>query len=130
MSEQREEVRDSIAAWLEYATTDLQAAETLLTSGLSGPACFHAQPAAEKALKAYLLWLGATSVPRTHDLGALSERIRRCGGSVPAEQALSHLSDYAVESRYPELPLPGHDEARAAVAVASDVLVWVRDAVR
>jgi HEPN domain-containing protein len=45
--------------WLEKAALDLRAAELLVGSsdaGLLGNAAFHAQQAAEKALKAFLAW--------------------------------------------------------------------------
>ncbi len=58
--------------WMGFAEADLAAAVRLIGGPDLPPrlACFHAQQAAEKALKATLVWAG-TPVPRTHDLVAL-----------------------------------------------------------
>ena len=58
--------------WLRYAEEDLIAAETLLGQPHVVPrhACWLAQQAAEKALKAVLVFL-QIDFPRSHDLDAL-----------------------------------------------------------
>lgn len=65
--------------------------------------CFHAQQAAEKYLKAYLISRGA-QVERTHDLEFL---LARCQRFDPTLGALLNdcqaLSDHAVDSRYPDM---------------------------
>lgn len=44
--------------WLRYAREDLQAAEVLAERGVAPrQACFHAQQAAEKAIKAIFVFL-------------------------------------------------------------------------
>lgn len=62
--------RAIVRQWLAKAEQDLQAAETLLTAEhqLFYPACFHAQQAAEKFLKAFLAW-HQIEFPKTHSLG-------------------------------------------------------------
>jgi HEPN domain-containing protein len=63
--------------------------------------CFHAQQAAEKALKAVLVsW--RIDFPYTHDIKGLL-RIAETSGIVipPTIQQAALLTPYAVETRYP-----------------------------
>jgi HEPN domain-containing protein len=63
--------------------------------------CFHAQQAAEKAIKGVLLSRGIR-FPYVHDLGALLSLAARHGVLVPDEiAAADRLTDYAVLTRYP-----------------------------
>ncbi|HWB71115.1 MAG TPA: HEPN domain-containing protein [Egibacteraceae bacterium] len=61
--------------WLRQAEADLEAAR-LLRERLAALACFHAQQAAEKALKAVLYAAGERVVLR-HSLGALGEAVNQ-----------------------------------------------------
>ena len=58
--------------WLRFATEDLDAAQRMLADRSSAPrhVCWHAQQAAERALKAALV-LEGIDFPFTHDLNAL-----------------------------------------------------------
>ena len=69
---QTTEVFTETARWLRYAEEDLITAETLLAQAHIPPrqACWFAQQAAEKALKAVLIFL-QIDFPRTHDLNLL-----------------------------------------------------------
>jgi HEPN domain-containing protein len=125
-----EEAKASAESWLEYATRDLRAASVL--SGepdLSGAACFHAQQAAEKALKALLAWLSDEDIPRTHDLLHLNSLIVERGGPQLPRNSLRVLSQHAVASRYPEIELPTDREAAQARQLAEEVVNQVRQAV-
>jgi HEPN domain-containing protein len=63
--------------------------------------CFHAQQAAEKALKAVCLALGI-DFPYVHDLEQLREVLETAGVSLPPELAdVDDLTPYAVDTRYP-----------------------------
>ena len=53
--------------WLCKAEEDLLAAKSLLRDEILGPALYHTQQCAEKALKAYLA-LKKQKIKRTHDL--------------------------------------------------------------
>jgi HEPN domain-containing protein len=52
-----DELREDVERWLRYALVDLTGAERAIQLGGFGPSlpCYHAQQAAEKALKAGLL---------------------------------------------------------------------------
>jgi outer membrane protein OmpA-like peptidoglycan-associated protein/HEPN domain-containing protein len=91
-----------VTQWLALAREDLLAGESILTAPLSsyGTASFHAQQAAEKALKA-LLVKHQTEFSKSHNIGQLlrlaeppapgiserlelaRRRIRRCGDRTP-----------------------------------------------
>ncbi len=125
-----EEGRASYEAWMAYADEDLQVASVLLPQGFSGAVCFHAQQAAEKALKAYLAWLGEEDIPRTHVLLSLTTLIQQCGGEQPPQDGLRTLNQHAVASRYPEEVPPTDEEAGEALTLAQELLDFVRQAVK
>ena len=118
-----------VRRWMEKARRDFLTS----TRGLQAKApftdivCFHAQQAAEKSLKAYLLWKGV-DFPKTH---ALEDLVLLAAQHDPeflafTEQAAT-LTPHAVESRYPEFEEPALDDARAAVAFAGRVREAVAD---
>lgn len=85
---------------------------------------FHAQQAAEKALKA-LLVAHEVSPPRTHDLAQLLVLLPV---APPIESAtVEPLTDYAVVPRYPTSRL-GDVAARDALELAHAVVTAVRQA--
>jgi HEPN domain-containing protein len=117
------------SAWVEKADHDLKAIELLRTSD-EAPwdiIVYHAQQAAEKYLKAFLV-SRAQQPPKTHDLPTL---IELCGAQDDAfvvfvDDAL-FLSPLAVLSRYPGDPAePNREDAERGVEIA----YRVREAVR
>jgi HEPN domain-containing protein len=115
----------SAADWLRHAYSDLALA-TLTPSPriLLEQLCFHAQQAAEKALKAILVAY-AIPVPRTHNLRSLLDLLP-AELSVPAEVLeAAGLSDYAVASRDPGTSEAiEDDEYRDAISMAEAVVYW------
>ncbi len=110
-----------------YARADLHVAEVLAADAeVPGRiVCFHAQQAAEKALKAALV---AAEIPfrKTHDVVVLA-------GLTPAELAqalnvldVAVLQPWAVDGRYPgDLPDATAQQASIVVATAAAVLSCV-----
>ncbi|HEY3397077.1 MAG TPA: HEPN domain-containing protein [Armatimonadota bacterium] len=113
---------ESAAVWLEFAEVDLAAARKLVEADLLAPACFHAQQAAEKALKAYLVALGESRLPHTHNLTQLARAAAALGGEMIAGEGVRKLTDYAVEIRYPDAPAPDENEAGQALAWAAEIV--------
>jgi HEPN domain-containing protein len=114
--------------WLTKASHDLRGA-TLASSAqaaLWDIAAFHAQQAAEKALKAFLAW---HDVPfrRTHNLVELLEECEVIDAAfaslrVPAE----FLTRFAVDPRYPGMAAePNAEIAERAVQQAREVVSFV-----
>jgi HEPN domain-containing protein len=116
-----------VRAWLERARDDWNAARTLFDAASGGlqTVAFHCQQAAEKALKAYLVWRGA-ELERIHDLGRI---VARCAAFDGEFEMLRHdvvpLTQYAVVSRYPGPPVPSLQEATRALAVVDRVWAFV-----
>ena len=107
--------------WLAQAEVDLEAARHL-SPRFPALACFHAQQAAEKALKAVLIKRGI-SIRKTHDLEELH---RLVGGDFePSAEELAPLTPYAVQSRYPDWPVqpaPTDEDVRRAIDAADRAL--------
>jgi HEPN domain-containing protein len=115
--------------WMEYVVRDMQAMRLLEGQPLMEAAvCFHAQQAAEKALKAYLAALCDEDIPRTHDLRRLHSLVLERGGEKPPTRGLLYLNQHAVASRYPEEEFPTPEEAQEAVEFASEIVGFVRGA--
>lgn len=89
---------------------------------------FHAQQAAEKALKAVAV-LAELVVPRTHDLAALGQTILDTGEILPLTiDQLRGLNPFAVEYRYDDELIPQTTrEALAATLVA--IMDWAENKV-
>ena len=122
---------DTVEAWLRYADEDLQEA-----AGARFPrnAAYHAQQAAEKALKALIFHLGGEP-PRTHDLVQLLLDIaaldRAVGTRLLAahQNAAAELTLFAVTPRYPGAGDVSPEQARSAVSAAQAIVETVRKAV-
>ncbi len=105
---------------LRLAVEDLGTAGRLHSSEIEPPrqACFHAQQAAEKALKA-ALELEHSDYPHTHKLGDLRSQLPPTWPVHELDVDLDRLSESAVSARYPEVRmLPTRAEAVEAVADA------------
>jgi HEPN domain-containing protein len=114
--------------WMHYAETDLLAAERLLNQPDIAPhvACFHAQQAAEKALKAALVF-EQIEPPRTHNLDAVRDCLPPAWRVHANHPSLGRLTAWAVESRYPGMaPEATVTQARDAVAQARAVVRSIR----
>ncbi len=112
------------ARWLRYAREDLITAETLLKQPHVPPrqACWHAQQAAERALKAALIFL-QTDFRRTHDLNVLQDLLPDSWQLKTTPSNLADLNRWAVEARYPE-NMQEATEADASEAVKQAQSVW------
>ena len=112
--------------WLRKAENDLKASELLHQEGLYDEAAFHAQQAAEKALKA-LLTAYKIKPPKTHSIERLLSILEeKVDVSWAYEENLPALSYYAVEIRYPAPPIPA-EEAEEALELARKVLEWATE---
>ena len=122
---------DKAMTWLHKAENDLLAADNNLNSSRIpfDVVCFHCQQAAEKLLKALLVFLNMQP-PRTHDLLALLQEARTYLAT-PTPETIENccvvLNPYAIEIRYPDdesnPTLEDSNEARRAADV---VYNWIR----
>ena len=110
--------------WLRVADEDLQLMRVIATN--NAPArgiAFHAQQAADKALKAALVFEGIDP-PRTHSLNELRNLLPVSWRVRSEYPELGPLSLWATEGRYSfELPTQSADEAlRQAEGIVASVL--------
>ncbi len=127
MPDDRDELVDELAAeWLRRARADMTVAALTDDERIAPEiAAFHAQQAAEKALKAVLV-RRQVDFPRTHSIGVL---LAICeDAEMPGVEDLadaSGLTRYAVAARYPTQDEPvSRQEAREAATLAAQVFVW------
>lgn len=110
---------------LRKARQDRIALDALLSAQVFDTACFHAQQAAEKWLKAFLAYQ-SMAFPHTHNLAKLVEA---CAGVDPAFRLLmptvASLTPFAVELRYDDAFWPTESVAREARTSAPEVLAFV-----
>jgi HEPN domain-containing protein len=94
---------DLAKGWWRKGDSDLTSAQLCLAAGRAmDTACFHAQQAAEKYLKAYLV-LMKKDFPFMHNLSALVELCKSEDVSFDKiQEPAEALTPYAVEARYDE----------------------------
>ena len=112
--------------WLRRARSDLALAKMPLPDGaLYEDLCFHAQQAAEKAIKSVYRSEGC-EFRYTHDLGELLDGLSRYGVAVPEKvREAVDLTDFAWQARYPGPAEPVSSvEYRRAVGLAETVVDW------
>jgi HEPN domain-containing protein len=116
--------------WLVLANEDLAMAEYAMAGGIFRQACFHAQQAAEKALKGFLVARAGAhakshsleqllfSDPGVHDeLQPWRERLRRLDGFYLATRYADAISLEAGE--------PTREEARASLDDAKGIVAEI-----
>jgi len=114
--------------WMSFAQEDLEAAEGVAAQWNAAPrhACWLAQQAVEKALKAILVYL-QIDFPKSHDLDVLRHRIPDDWMVKLEHPDLAELTEWAVEARYPgDWPVADKEDARDAVVQARAVCESVR----
>lgn len=116
--------------WLDKAENDLKNVEIILASQAKplpfDTACFHCQQAAEKFIKAFLVFHRKT-FPFTHNLADLVAICMQVDLSFAAIQRKAEtLTPFAVEIRYPDdFYMPSRKETEEAFAVATEVKAFI-----
>jgi len=114
--------------WLRFASEDLTSARTLAEAAKAPPrqSCWLAQQAAEKALKALLVW-HQIDFPRTHDLDLLRNLLPADCAAKARPEDVAELTEWAVEARYPgDWPEASLADAEKAIATAAELVEAVR----
>lgn len=121
MSHPDENNAEFVEQWLALAGEDLGLAEHLLSERIYFNAVgFHAQQAAEKYLKAFLV-KHQIYFPKTHDLDLHLELVEAANRELADKlKDIIELNDYSVDIRYPgDAPQISVKRAKSAVALAA-----------
>jgi len=117
---------DIVRGWLRKAESDLTSARLCISAGeaLDG-ACFHAQQAAEKCIKAYLT-ARDIEFPFIHNLEKLIELCAQQDPSFLTIKVLAQeLTPYAVELRYDDEFWPSAQVAQQSLKAATSIRDFV-----
>jgi len=116
--------------WLRKAGIDFKTAQHLCQSGpdFDEGSAFHSQQAAEKYLKAFLVW-HQIEFQKTHDIKALLRLAAKADENIPKIlQDAVKLTPYGVEYRYPvDYPEVTRSDAESALQLADLVRTEVRN---
>lgn len=121
-----------IKEWYDRAVVDLGVAKHLKKTYYPSPTeiiCYHCQQAAEKAIKALIMYYGAEGgIPKLHDLSFLLNQIKN---KIMIEDRYydyaDTLSPYGVAVRYPNELFLEDRHAREAIQYADEILQWVKE---
>lgn len=116
--------------WLRQAENDLQSAHHMRAGGFHAQACFTAQQAGEKALKA-LCFARGFDIVRTHSLFQL---VSDLGENGAVERCAKELDLFYISGRYPDafpggapFELISESQSERALAAAQTVLEFVTE---
>ncbi|HXH09570.1 MAG TPA: HEPN domain-containing protein [Alphaproteobacteria bacterium] len=124
--------------WLRQAEHDLAIAHGHQQRGDFSDACFMAEQAAQKALKAFLLGHGHRSVP-IHSVAQLAERCAQLDPAFAVHITAGRVLDqYDIPTRYPDALAPPavpfesytQEQAKTAVAAAQATVALVAQNLR
>jgi HEPN domain-containing protein len=117
--------------WLRHAWSDLELARVVRNSRiLLEDLSFHAEQAAEKALKAVLIFK-SIPFPKTHNIRTLLDLLPRDVIPTKEVKEAASLTDYAVLSRYPgDLEPVTDEEYRRALSLAEIVVKWAEGVIK
>ena len=118
-----------VAPWIQRAENDISTACYLAENMHPVPieiVCFHCQQAAEKYLKAFLVW-NDQEPPKTHDLIELA---KLCGnydeGFLVLSPKCEYLVPFATRIRYPGTSDVETEDISKALAYAQDIIRLVK----
>lgn len=120
--------------WYNMAVMDLGVARHLDETYRPKPLeiiCYHCQQAAEKAIKALIIYYGGEGgIPKLHDLSFLLNQIKN---KVYIEDKYYDYADtltpYGVSIRYPNELFLGERHAKEALEFSEEILRWVQNIV-
>ena len=110
--------RPRYMSWLLQSESDLRSVADLIKNGHYSQACFNAQQAAEKALKALAFFRGADLV-KSHSLGTIAKDLKING---ELKTFSMKLDIYYLTARYPDalpesaVPAENFDQTMATEA--------------
>lgn len=131
--DQEEEYKE----WLTFARTDFESAKYLDGAPFHprplNVICYHCQQAAEKAVKALIVYFGSQGgMPKVHDISFLLNQIKNIvleqkGITIEHDLLITanSLSKYGVAPRYPNEIEVDEYQVKKALADSETILKWV-----
>jgi HEPN domain-containing protein len=124
---------DFIKEWIYEANNDLGLAEFVIDNDgkYYDLVCFHCQQAAEKYLKAYIIYL-RLHYEKVHDLKYLLNVIEK-KREVPKElkRYADLLNEYTIDSRYPDYwHDPTLEETKECIKAAHDFKKYIEEVLK
>lgn len=121
--------------WLDFAEADLGSAQYLFDNYYRKPyhiICYHAQQAAEKALKAVIVANGsAGGVPKMHDLEFLLNQMKNYANIRDEFYDYADvLTPYGISVRYPGEVVITEAKSRIALKYADEIVGWAKEEVQ
>ncbi|NPA33639.1 MAG: HEPN domain-containing protein [Chlorobi bacterium] len=122
--------REDAKMWLDFAKKDLKVSQIASLYGELDMATYHCQQAAEKSLKAIIVFYNIQLPPRqfrTHNIGTLLEILSNHEIQLPKDVLESaHLTDYAFTTRYPDDYVPvSKEEYKEAYKITEKVYEYI-----
>ena len=130
--------REAALRWLRQAEHDLTIASGHQERGDFSDACFMAEQATQKALKAFLIGHGHRSVP-IHSVAQLAERCAQIDPAFTGHITAGRVLDqYYIPTRYPDVLAPPavpfesytQEQGTTAVAAAQAIVALVTQNLR
>ena len=127
--------------WLRFSAMDYDSAKYLYEAPMHPRPreviCYHCQQAAEKAVKALIVYFGAPGgMPKVHDIEFLLNQVKNLLKSDKGIDITQHIYDiadnltrYGVAPRYPnEIEVEDY-HVKAAFEQATEIIEWVKRAI-
>ena len=127
--------------WLSFARIDYESAKYLCSAPFYprplSVICYHCQQAAEKAVKALIVYFGSPGgLPKVHDISFLLNQV---GKTVYKEKNINinedlrfwadSLTKYGVSPRYPNEIEVDEAQVTAALSTCEKILAWVDEVI-
>ncbi|MDE3000128.1 MAG: HEPN domain-containing protein [Gemmatimonadota bacterium] len=121
---------DDPREWMNRARSNLAMAKNRIPDAYLEDLCFHAQQAAEKAIKAVMIKRGI-DFPYVHDLARLLSVLKESDETIPdfVGQARK-LTRFATATRYPVDQTVTEQQFQEATSLAEAVIRWAEERIR
>ena len=128
--------------WLSFAKMDFESAKYLLSAPFYprplNVVCYHCQQAAEKAVKALIIYFGSQGgMPKLHDIAFLLNQVKniveeKSGLKLDSDlvEIADTLTKYGITSRYPNDEMDIDErKTKQAIVGSEKILIWVENVI-
>ena len=125
-------MKEKSRKWLKFAQDDFEVAQATLTTfkdRYAGIVAYHAQQAAEKGFKAFLVFNGQF-VPKSHNLNLLLEQCELLDSDFKTIRIQAHLlNPFSIQTRYPDDICTSltYEEAKELLAYSQQIINFIKN---